>query len=92
LESTRFIARLDEAALESLAFRLPVLMERRGFSQKELSRRSSVSANNIKSAVDGSHKPTLGKLLAIAAALGVSMDALFGDEVPGAFVDRFRDP
>lgn len=78
----REVARLDDLARDRLAYRLRYLMRTRGFSGRELARRSGVPVTAIYGALNRAHQPSIGKLIALAAALGVSLDALFGTEVP----------
>lgn len=59
-------------------------MAQREWSQSETARRSGVPQNHISQYVRGETKPGIEALDALAGALGVSIAALLGDEIPEA--------
>ena len=61
------------------------LMELRGMSSRQLATASRVPVNSVLQSVKKSGtQPSIGKLMAYARALGVTLDALFGESA----VDR----
>jgi transcriptional regulator with XRE-family HTH domain len=75
---------LMPASTEALAFgrRLSELRKRRGLSQKELAAQIGVHYLQISKYETGVNFPTVGKVLAIAKVLQVTMDQLFGNVIP----------
>ncbi len=87
---TQFIARLDEAALLRMSERLTALMADKQLSGRGLGRASGVPVNAVRQIIRAEHKPSIGKLIAVASALDVSLDALLGDGVPRRFAEEVR--
>ena len=90
-DDARYIARLDRLALEKMQQRLPLLMKKRKFSQRKLAETSRVPINTVRETIRGRGKPSIGKVLAYAEALGVSVDALFGETTVEKLVRDLRD-
>ena len=61
--------------------------KRRGLSQLELAEQIGVSRQAVSKWETGEAAPDLGKLLALAEALGISMDQLCGREAPSALAE-----
>jgi len=66
--------------------RMPELMEARGLSGRQLAARSHVAVNTVRQTLRGRSRPSIGKVLAYAAALGVTVDYLFGESPVEALV------
>lgn len=71
-------------ALENLRKNLALLLEQQDWSQAELARRSAVPQPHISQYVLGKTKPGIEALESLAAAFGVPLVALLGNEVPRA--------
>lgn len=83
----RHIARLDQLAKAAIASRLKALMAERGLSVPQLAETSRVNVNSIYGAVNGETAPSLGKIVAFAAAMNVSIDQLFADVAARRLID-----
>lgn len=65
----------------TLAERIQYVMEQRGITQADLARKTGMTTSNIAYIVNGkTQDPRLASVLAIAEALGVSLDYLAGRE------------
>lgn len=62
--------------LENVAANLRSLLRMRGMSQSDLARKAGISFNMVSDTVNAEHLPQLPGLLAIAGALGVTVDEL----------------
>jgi transcriptional regulator with XRE-family HTH domain len=83
----------DHAPLAaSLAGRVNALRMRRGWSLKRLSERSGVSKSMLSQVERSEANPTVAVALAIAGALGVTLDELLEGPAPAPQVIRANDP
>jgi transcriptional regulator with XRE-family HTH domain len=89
-EAARETAQLEDTVHRAFLERLGLLMDLRGLSGRELARQTHIPVKTVLATINGETRPSAGKLIAIAAVLGVSVDALFDIEVPERFLREFR--
>ena len=77
--NARYVARLENTATTAVAQRLADLMDREGLSAREVSRRTRVAINTVRTVLSGERTPRLGNLVALSAGLGITLDQLLGE-------------
>ena len=63
--------------------RLRALRQARGYSQQQLAGMAGVSRQAVSAVESGHSDPSLRVALALASALGVTVEELFGPGIPG---------
>lgn len=82
----------DISALDSIGDRLQGERVKAGISQRELARRTGLSASLISQIESGLSKPSVGTLYSIVTELGVSLDRIIRGEEYREGSDRTQSP
>ena len=75
---SRYLANLEALTRRAVPVRLKELLEERGLNPNRLAELAHMTPSTVYGSVNGKTTPTLVNLIALASALGVTVDQLLG--------------